>query len=63
MKTIIIYISLMFLVVSCANKEVLVGKRCLQDNEPGIQTITKSYVWFVDKDNDWSETLKEENCN
>ena len=53
----------MFLVISCANKEVLVGKRCLQDNEPGTQTITKSYIWFVDKDNDWSEVLKEENCN
>tara|TARA_B100000315_G_scaffold71137_1_gene64839 strand:+ start:329 stop:490 length:162 start_codon:yes stop_codon:yes gene_type:complete len=53
----------MFLVIGCTNKQVLVGKKCLQDNEPGTQTITKSYIWFVDKDNDWSEVLKEENCN
>ena len=53
----------MFLVASCANKQVLVGKRCLQDNKQSTQTITKSYIWFVDKDNDWSKVLKEENCN
>jgi len=63
MKTIVISLSLIFLLVGCANKQILVGKKCLIDQEKEITTTTKSYLWFVDKDNDWSNQLTKENCN
>jgi len=63
MKIIAISLSLIFLLVGCANKQILVGKKCFIDQEQNITTTTKSYVWFVDKNKDWSEELTKENCN
>ena len=48
--------------VACSNKQVMLGKKCLKEVE-GIKTITtKSYVWIVNKHNDWSSDLTKSNC-
>tara|TARA_R100001510_G_C7484554_1_gene95063 strand:+ start:377 stop:529 length:153 start_codon:yes stop_codon:yes gene_type:complete len=47
---------------ACANKQVLVGKKCMQDIETGYITTTKSYIWILDKSKNWSEVLNKENC-
>ena len=63
MSKIILCLSVIFLLVGCANKQVLVGKKCFIDKENNTTTITKSYIWFVDKDKVWTNQLKKENCN
>ena len=48
--------------VACGNKQVMLGKKCLKEVD-GTETITtKSYVWFVNKDHDWSSDLTKSNC-
>ena len=48
--------------VACSNKQVMLGKKCLKEVD-GTETITtKSYVWFVNKDHDWSSDLTKANC-
>ena len=49
--------------VACSNKLVMVGKKCLKEVY-GTETITtKSYIWFVNKDHDWSSDLSKSNCS
>ena len=56
-------ISLTFLLMTaCANKQVLVGKKCMKDTEDGFITTTKSYVWIVDKSQDWTDDINKSNC-
>jgi hypothetical protein len=52
----------MFLLVGCASKQVLVGKKCFVDHNKNIITTTQSYIWIVDKDKGWSKQLTKENC-
>ena len=48
--------------VACSNKQVMLGKKCLKEVD-GTETITtKSYIWFVNKDHDWSSDLNKGNC-
>jgi len=59
-KALILFTFLMM--TACANKQVLVGKKCMQDIETGYVTTTKSYIWILDKSKNWSEVLNKENC-
>ena len=48
--------------VACSKKQVMLGKKCLKQVN-GKETITtKSYVWLVNKDHDWSSDLTKANC-
>ena len=60
---IILCLSVIFLLVGCANKQVLVGKKCFIDKENNTTTITKSYIWKVEKNSDWQNVINKENCN
>ena len=62
MNKIILCISAIFLLVGCANKQVLVGKKCFVDQDENVVTTTKSYIWIVDKDKTWKKQLTKENC-
>ena len=62
MSKIILCISSIFLLVGCANKQVLVGKKCFVDQDENVVTTTKSYIWIVDKDKTWKKQLTKENC-
>jgi len=56
-------ISLTFLLMTaCANKQVLVGKKCMQESAGGNIITTKSYVWIVDKSQDWTDDINKSNC-
>jgi len=58
-----VLILLLFLMATaCANKQVLVGKKCMQEIEDDYITTTKSYIWFVDKSQNWSDILNKSNC-
>ena len=48
--------------VACSNKQVMLGKKCLKEVEGNKTITTKSYVWFVNKDHDWSSDLTKSNC-
>jgi len=61
-KLMILSISTLFLLVGCANKQVLVGKKCFVDQDENMITTTKSYIWIVDKDKGWTKQLTKENC-
>ena len=50
------------LLVACANKQVMVGKKCMKQTENGFIKTTKSYVWIVDKTRDWSDDINKSNC-
>ena len=62
MSKIILCISTIFLLVGCANKQVLVGKKCFVDQDENVVTTTKSYIWIVDKNKTWKKQLTKENC-
>ncbi len=62
MSKIILCIAAIFLLVGCANKQVLVGKKCFVDQDENVVTTTKSYIWIVDKDKTWKKQLTKENC-
>ena len=47
---------------ACANKQVLVGKKCMQETAGASITTTKSYIWNVDKSQDWSDDINKSNC-
>tara|TARA_R100000231_G_scaffold123837_1_gene94052 strand:+ start:254 stop:406 length:153 start_codon:yes stop_codon:yes gene_type:complete len=47
---------------ACANKQVLVGKKCMQESAGGNIITTKSYVWIVDKSQDWTDDINKSNC-
>ena len=49
--------------VACANKQVMVGKKCLKEVNDNETITTKSYIWFVNKDHDWSSDLSKSNCS
>ena len=58
-----VLILLLFLMATaCANKQVLVGKKCMQENDGDFIKTTKSYIWFVDKSHDWSDDISKSNC-
>ena len=48
--------------VACSNKQVMLGKKCLKEIKDNETITTKSYVWFVNKDHDWSSDLTKSNC-
>jgi len=48
--------------VACSNKQVMLGKKCLKEANGNETITTKSYVWFVNKDHDWSSDLTKGNC-
>ena len=48
--------------VACSNKQVMLGKKCLKEVKDNEIITTKSYVWFVNKDHDWSSDLTKANC-
>ena len=48
--------------VACSNKQVMLGKKCLKEVKDNEIITTKSYVWFVNKDHDWSSDLTKGNC-
>ena len=48
--------------VACANKQVMLGKKCMEEVKGNETITTKSYVWFVDKNYDWSSELNKSNC-
>ena len=48
--------------VACSNKQVMLGKKCLKEIKDNETITTKSYVWFVNKDHDWSSDLTKGNC-
>jgi hypothetical protein len=53
------------LFTGCASKQVLVGKKCIVEDKAGYDNskiITKSYVWFVDKDKNWTKEINKNNC-
>ena len=50
------------LMTACANKEVLVGKKCMQETNGDMIKTTKSWIWIVDKSHDWSEDINKSNC-
>ena len=43
--------------VACSNKQVMLGKKCLKEVKDNEIITTKSYVWLVNKDHDWSSDL------
>ena len=49
--------------VACSNKQVMVGKKCLKEVNDNETITTKSYIWFVNKDHDWSSDLSKSNCS
>ena len=48
--------------VACSNKQVMLGNKCLKEIKDNETITTKSYVWFVNKDHDWSSDLTKGNC-
>lgn len=62
----IILLTMLLFLSACASKQVLVGKRCMINDEmagyENTKTITKSYIWLVDKETIWSKELTKENC-
>ena len=48
--------------VACSNKQVMLGKKCLKEVNGNETITTKSFVWFVNKDHDWSSDLTKANC-
>ncbi len=48
--------------VACSKKQVMLGKKCLKEVKDNEIITTKSYVWFVNKDHDWSSDLTKGNC-
>jgi len=50
------------MMTACANKQVLVGKKCMQESDGEFIKTTKSYIWFVDKTHDWSDDISKSNC-
>ena len=48
--------------VACSNKQVMLGKKCLKEVDGNETITTKSYIWFVNKDHDWSSDLTKGNC-
>ena len=48
--------------VACSNKQVMLGKKCLKEIKDNETITTKSYVWLVNKDHDWSSDLTKSNC-
>ena len=48
--------------VACSNKQVMLGKKCLKEIKDNETITTKSYIWFVNKDHDWSSDLTKSNC-
>ena len=40
----------------------MLGKKCLKEVKDNEIITTKSYVWFVNKDHDWSSDLTKGNC-
>ncbi len=48
--------------VACSNKQVMLGKKCLKEIKDSETITTKSYVWFVNKNHDWSSDLTKANC-
>ena len=48
--------------VACSNKQVMLGKKSLKEIKDNETITTKSYVWFVNKDHDWSSDLTKGNC-
>ena len=61
MKKALILLALLTL-VACSNKQVMLGKKCLKEVKDNEIITTKSYVWFVNKDHDWSSDLTKGNC-
>ena len=59
-KALILFTFLMM--TACANKQVLVCKKCMQENDGEFIKTTKSYIWFVDKSQDWSDDINKSNC-
>ena len=59
-KALILFIFL--LMTACANKQVLIGKKCMEEADGEFVKTTKSYVWIVDKSHDWSNDINKENC-
>ena len=59
-KALILFSFLMM--TACANKQVLVGEKCMQENDGEFIKTTKSYIWFVDKTHDWSNDISKSNC-
>ena len=59
-KALILFTFLMM--TDCANKQVLVGKKCMQENDGDFIKTTKSYIWFVDKTQDWLNDINKLNC-
>ena len=58
-----VFILLTFLtLVACSNKQVMLGKKCLKEVNGNETITTKSYVWLVNKDHDWSSDLTKGNC-
>ena len=49
--------------VACSNKQVMVGKKCLKEVNDNETITTKSYIWFVNNDHDWSSDLSKSNCS
>tara|TARA_R100000655_G_scaffold106843_1_gene156525 strand:- start:3043 stop:3273 length:231 start_codon:yes stop_codon:yes gene_type:complete len=66
MNKIILIILLGLTLTACANKKVLVGKKCTIDDDvagyTNTKTVTKSWIWFVETDTDWSDQINKENC-
>jgi len=64
MKKMLILLCFLTLTLSaCSNKKMMLGKKCMQETENNIIKTTKSYVWFVSKDMDWSNDINKANCN
>ena len=51
---------------ACANKKIMVGNKCAIDDDvagyENTKTVTSSWIWFVEKDTDWSGVINKENC-
>jgi hypothetical protein len=63
--SVIILFVILILFTGCASKQVLVGKKCIVEDKAGYDNskmITKSYVWFVDKDKNWTKEINKNNC-
>ena len=59
-KALILFTFLMM--TACANKQVLVGKKCMQEKDGEFIKTTKSYIWIVDKFYNWSDDINKSNC-
>ena len=66
MNKIVLIILLALTMTACANKKVMVGKKCAIDDDiagyENTKTVTSSWIWFVEKDTDWSDVINKENC-